>query len=214
MLLVTQYPFERSVEPLPPEPEQTHAEELSARLARLQAQAWEDFYLSHRRLIRGVLAGCLGYTSDLEDTTQQVFERALELVVSGKVQLSGQDSGMRAWLVAIALRLAREEQRRRIKANRSDAVQQVDSIATPAPDPAGWQLLQRTQAVLAKMPHRLRIPWLLRHLERMSLEEIVASTGVSLATVKRRLNQANLRFRKLAERDSVLREHLVEGGAS
>jgi RNA polymerase sigma-70 factor, ECF subfamily len=214
MLLVIESPFEQSVEPLSPEPEQTDEEELSTRLARLQAEAWEALYLNHRRLIRGVLAGCLGYSSDLEDVTQQVFERALDLVVSNKVHLSGKDSGMRAWLVAIALRLAREENRRLVKAHRSDMARHVDSIATPPIDPAGWQLLQRTQSLLIKMPHRLRIPWLLRHLERMSLEEIVASTGVSLATVKRRLTQANLRFRKLAERDSVLREHLIEGGAS
>ncbi len=214
MLQVTGYPFERSVELLPPEREQTGAEELSVRLARLQAEAWEALYLHHRRLIRGVLAGRLGYSSDLEDVTQQVFERALDLVVSGKVQPSGEDSGMRAWLVAIALRLAKVERRRRFKVNRSDTASHVDPIAMPELDPAGWQLLQRTQALLAKMPHRLRIPWLLRHLERMTLDEIAVSSGVSLATVKRRLNQANVRFRKLAERDSVIREHLVEGGAS
>lgn len=211
MLQVTGYPFERSVELLLPEREQTGAEELSVRLARLQAEAWEALYLNHRRLIRGVLASRLGYSSDLEDVTQQVFERALDLVVSGKVQPSGEDSGMRAWLVAIALRLAQVERRRRFKVN---GATHVDPIAIPELDPSGWQLLQRTQALLAKMPLRLRIPWLLRHLERMTLDEIAVSTGVSLATVKRRLNQANVRFRKLAQRDSVIREHLVEGGAS
>ncbi len=131
--------------------------------------------------------------------------------MSGKVQPSGEDSGMRAWLVAIALRLAQVERRRRFKVN---GATHVDPIAIPELDPSGWQLLQRTQALLAKMPLRLRIPWLLRHLEQMTLDEIAVSTGVSLATVKRRLNQANVRFRKLAERDSVIREHLVEGGAS
>ncbi len=60
MLQVTGYPFERSVELLLPEREQTGAEELSVRLARLQAEAWEALYLNHRRLIRGVFGQSLG----------------------------------------------------------------------------------------------------------------------------------------------------------
>jgi len=202
------------IEPLP-SLRQMGEDDLSTRLGRMQTEAWETLYLDHRRLVRGVLASYLGYVADLEDVTQEVFERALDLVASGKVRPSGDASGMRAWLVAIALRLARAERRRRAK-HRSDrrAAEFEPAAVTSGLDPESWQVLRRAQALLAKLPERLRVPWVLRHLEHMTLEEVAASTGVSLATVKRHLTQANTRFARLARCDAVLREHLTEGGGS
>jgi len=202
------------IEPVP-QLRQMGQDDLSTRLGQMQPEAWETLYLDHRRLVRGVLASYLGYVADLEDVTQEVFERALDLVASGKVHPSGDASGMRAWLVAIALRLARAERRRRVK-HRSDrgASEREPAAVTSGLDPESWQALRRAQALLAKLPERLRVPWVLRHLECMTLEEVATSTGVSLATVKRHLNQANARFIKLARRDAVLREHLTEGGGS
>lgn len=187
---------------------------LAERLQELELDAWESLYVTHRRLIRSVLVGHLGYSGDLEDVTQQVFETALRLVSARKVQLSGDTSSMRAWLVAIALRLSRAERRRQSKAwLNSEQWDLRNSCAEPL-DPASMQLLRRAHRVVMQLPSRLRSPWLLRHLERMSLDEISKSTGVSLATVKRRLVAADRRFQKLAECDPVLREHLQPGGAS
>jgi RNA polymerase sigma-70 factor, ECF subfamily len=213
MLQVVPIPLERrpqlhEVSPAP-KPQTTIAE----RLQRLELDAWEELYLQHRRLIRGVLAGYLGYSAELEDVAQQVFETALQLVNAGKVRLSGDSSSMRAWLVAIALRLARTERRRQAKANLTSDPPLADTPTSAPLDPTSVQLLQRAHRALLQLPERLRSPWLLRHLERMSLDEIATSTGVSLATVKRRLTAADERFQKLAQRDPVLREHLEQGGA-
>jgi RNA polymerase sigma-70 factor (ECF subfamily) len=187
---------------------------LAGRLQQLDSEAWASFYLEQRRLIRGVLAGYLGYTADLEDVAQQVFVTAFNLIGAGKVRLQGEGSGLRAWLLAIAVRLAHAEKRRRNQAGVHTAADASDQPALPASDPIHAELLQRTRHVLSQLPSRLQTPWLLRHLERMSLDEIAASTGVSLATVKRRISAADARFRKLAHRDCVLREHLKDGGAS
>jgi len=211
MLEVTNIPFERRPPLQPATSSLQFASQVSERLQRLDIEAWEELYTEHRRLIRGVLAGQLGYSADLEDVTQQVFETALRLVTSRKVHLAGDNSGMRAWLVAIALRLARGERRRQLKVKLTADQTDEASQATAPLDPASMQLLHSAHRVLMQLPTRLRAPWLLRHLERMSLEEISASTGVSLATVKRRLSAANERFHKLAQRDSVLREHLAQG---
>ena len=212
MLYVTDCPAERGVELLPTEWSPIE-EALSERLSRLDMDAWEALYVEHRRLIRGLLAAHLGYSAELEDVTQQVFETAIGLVETGKVRLTGERSGMRAWLVAIALRLAQSERRRRSRTTSAEPSSACENLTSAAIDPAGWQLLQRTQALVAQLPPRLRIPWLLRHLEGMQLEEIAESCGVSLATVKRRLSRAHRKFSSLAARDSVLREHLNEGGA-
>lgn len=212
MLYVTDCPAERGVELLPTEWSPIE-EALSERLSRLDVDAWETLYVEHRRLIRGVLAGQLGYGAELEDVTQQVFETAIGLVETGKVRLTGERSGMRAWLVAIALRLAQSERRRRRRATSAEPSSACERLTSSAIDPAGWQLLQHTQALVAKFPPRLRIPWLLRHLEGMQLEEIAESCGISLATVKRRLSRAQRLFSSLAARDSVLSEHLNGGEA-
>lgn len=212
MLHVTGCPVELQTELLPRQLIPAERWDLCECLTRLDVDAWEALYVEHRRLIRGVLASHLGYCSELEDITQQVFETGLSLVQTGKVQLKGQPHGMRAWLVAIALRLARSEKRRRSR-DRSEGISPGDSLTAATIDPEAWQLLQRTLVLLDRLPDRWRTPWLLRHLEGMQLEEIAASCGVSLATVKRRLSRAHKKFTALAARDTVLREHLEERGA-
>ncbi len=185
---------------------------IAERLQRLELDAWESLYLEQRRLIRGVLAAHVGYSAELDDVAQQVFETALQLVSAGKVRLTGDTSSMRAWLVAIALRLAHSERRRQVRSKLADEPTQLDAQTTEPLDPMRQQLLERAHCVLLKLPDRLRSPWLLRHLERMSLDEIATTLGISLATVKRRLVAADERFKKLAHRDAVLREHLQQGG--
>jgi RNA polymerase sigma-70 factor (ECF subfamily) len=86
-----------------------------AKLQRLDRDAWDRFYLQHRRLVRGVVAGYLGYSADLDDVAQQVFMTAVRLVQSDRVRLRGDESGLRAWLATIAGNLAHTEERRRRK---------------------------------------------------------------------------------------------------
>jgi RNA polymerase sigma-70 factor (ECF subfamily) len=212
MLQVTGLPSSRATELLSDSARLDNA--LAGRLQQLDSAAWESFYLEHRRLIRGVLAGYLGYSADLEDIAQQVFVTAFNLIWADKVRLEGEKSGLRAWLVAIAVRLAYSERRRRNKVRSLAPPDDAENQTQPPLDPVHAELLQRTRQVLSQLPNRLQTPWLLRHLERMSLDEIAASAGVSLATVKRRLTAADARFRKLATRDCVLREHLRDRGDS
>jgi RNA polymerase sigma-70 factor, ECF subfamily len=182
------------------------------RLQRLEPAAWKQYYTDHRRLVRGVMAGFLGYGSELDDAVQQAFETALDLVGRNKVRLSGEASGLRAWLVAIALRVARTEARRRKRSRITEPFSDVAQVGSQTIDPEGRQILMSAMAVLQELPERERIPWLLRRLEHLTLEEVASSIGVSLATVKRRLQVAERKFQKLAQRDCVLREHLNRGG--
>jgi RNA polymerase sigma-70 factor, ECF subfamily len=182
--------------------------ELSGRLQSLEPAAWRELYVCHQPLIRSIIAVHLGYGPETDDVTQGVFETALDLVSRGRVRLSGSDSAMRAWLIAIAIRLAKAEQRRRRRLRTLDESNGSECIGTPPLDAVGRQLLERTTLALQSMPDRLRIPWILRHFEHMSLEETARCLNVSLATVKRRLSAADRRFMILAHRDAVLRERL------
>ncbi len=212
MLQVSGFPISRASELLP-NPEQLDSA-ICRRLQELDTESWGRFYLENRRLIRGVLAGHLGYAADVEDVAQQVFVTAFSLVMARKVELAGGESGLRAWLVAIAIRLAYSERRRRSKLDTRSEPYAGTHDSLPPCDPVRAEVFQRARRIVLQLPDRLQTPWLLRHFERMSLDEVASSIGVSLATIKRRLADADARFRKLAERDAVLREHLSEGGGS
>lgn len=201
---MTDTSFSNWLELWPPGFPQSDAETLRVRLTRLEADAWESVYVRYRDLIHGVLAGWLGYSAPLEATTYAVFERALELVASHEVELSSNDSALRTWLVGIALRAAQLEEGHKFKAH-----EPLNATAS-----SDRQLLGRAQSISTKLPAHLRVCWLLRHLEAMSLEEIAASTSAPMAVVERRLAQADALFAKLAEQDPVLREHLSEAGAA
>ena len=210
---MTGYSLDDGVELLPAGLRQGNNDEPHARLVRLRAERWATLYQRHRHLVRSILASWLGYSADIEGIEQEVLNRAFELLASNDAQLSEDDSSIRARLAAIALNVAQRETPGGTAPRAKRAPRVVASPAV-APDPVGYQLLQRAQNLLNKMPPRLRIPWLLRHLERMSHEEIAASTGTSVATVQLRLEEANVRFLELAERDPVLGEHLEQGGES
>lgn len=182
------------------------------RLQRLDPDAWQCLYCDHRRLMRGILAGHLGYRAELDDAVQQVFETAMLLVSRNRARLSGDPSGVRAWLAAIAVRIARTEARRVGKARLVDSVRDRDLVCPPSVEPEGYQLLEHALSILARLPERHRVPWWLRHIEHLTLEETATALGVSLATVKRRLQAADRRFQELAHRDHVLCEHLTQGG--
>jgi RNA polymerase sigma-70 factor (ECF subfamily) len=185
--------------------------ELSARLNRLDRGAWKSFYLEHRRLVSAVLATLIGYADELDDVVQEVFVTALSLVRCGRVRLKGDEAGVRAWLLAITRRLARAEARRRRTSRTRQIEYDWESHGAAPPDPALAQALRRAEQLLGGLPDRLRIPWVLRNLERMTIEEVALATGVSMATVKRRVGRAEGHFRQLALRDPVVQDYLRHG---
>jgi RNA polymerase sigma-70 factor (ECF subfamily) len=190
-------------------------EGLDVRLQALDRGAWRDLYVAHRRLVRGVLAGCVGYSAELDDLTQQVFLTATSLVQSGRVVLRGDASGVRAWLVAIAARHGMAERRRR----RSAPQPLLDEAPVPEEidvglDPIAHQALSRARAAWERLPEAVRLIWCLRRLERMTIDEIAAAVELSPATVKRRLVDADRQFAAMAEADPVLRDYLREPEAS
>jgi RNA polymerase sigma factor (sigma-70 family) len=188
----------------------TLAEEspLAARLQALDRETWKAFFTAQRRLVRGILAGCVGYGADVEDLTQQVFVTAASLVQSGRVVLRGDESGMRAWLAAIADRIGRAERRRLGVARTALGQEGNDADAGGRGlDPVIYQTLCRARSAWERLPERLQSFWRLRHLERMTIEEVAAATSASCATVKRRLTQADRLFSAMVQADPVLRDY-------
>lgn len=148
-------------------------------------------------------------TPQLEDAAQEVFWVAAR-------RLSDVRPGSeRAFLYGVALRIAAEDVRRRLRSPRVDAdPEEVLRLVDPAPSPE-QQLEQRQRrelldAILDRMPLELRTVFVLAELEDMEVREIAALEGIPLGTASSRLRRAREEFSAAAKR---LRAALAARGA-
>lgn len=150
----------------------------------------------------------LGADDGHDDVVQQVFVALLR----GLPRVRDPDA-LAGWAAVVTVNTVRSEiRRRRIRRLwlRSEP-EALDLAEAPAPSHEARELLRRTYAVLAKLPADERIAFGLRFIDEMPLTEVAAACGCSLATIKRRLQSAQTRFRRLAQRDPALAERLGEG---
>ncbi len=167
-----------------------------------ERQAWAtaalvDRYGTH---VRRVLIRVLGGLDDEhQDLLQEVLTRALK-GVGGLVEARA----LKAWLTHIAVFTAREAIRRRRRRRWLSFVAEVPEL------PHAWDGTDLREAadcvyrIFERMPVDERIPFALRRLHGMELVETAAACGMSLATVRRRLARAELRFQKLAKEYEAL----------
>lgn len=150
----------------------------------------------------------LGADESHDDLVQQVFIALLRGLPRVR-----EPEALAGWVTAVTVNTVRSElRRRRLRRlwvrSEPDA---LDLAEAPAPNHEARELLRRTYAVLEKLPSDERIAFGLRYIDEMPLAEVAAACGCSLATIKRRLQSAQARFRRLAERDPALAERLGEG---
>jgi len=135
----------------------------------------------------------LGRDAEVEDLVQDVFLEAHRGI--GRVR---NREALRAWLVTVTVRMAR----RRLKKRAAMRLLHLDD------DPDYGQLVDRgsdqetatelkwVYTQLDRMPTDERLCWTLRFVEAHALDEIVEHTGLSLSTVKRRIESAKHRLNK------------------
>jgi RNA polymerase sigma-70 factor (ECF subfamily) len=83
-------------------------------------------------------------------------------------------------------------------------------VSAAGDGPESGVLVKRFYEVLGRMRTEDHLIFALRFVEGYSLAEVSAATGLSLATVKRRIARAKGEFARRAARDSVLGS-LLEG---
>jgi RNA polymerase sigma-70 factor, ECF subfamily len=117
------------------------------------------------------------------------------------------------WVAVVTINKVRSEFRRRrfrrLWQHHEPAA--LDRVAGPASPYEARDLLRRTYDVLARLPANERIAFTLRFIDEQPLTAVAAACDCSLATIKRRIQSARARFRRLAERDPVLAERLRDG---
>ena len=151
------------------------------------------FFDRYGKRVERLLMRVLGPDSELEDVLQDVFIDALSAID----QLRDPNK-LESWLTRMTVLKARSliqrRQRWRIIQFRSPTdVPEIPDV----PQNDARALLNEVQRVLLKLSADERVCFTLRYFEEMTLPEIAAATGLSLATVKRKLKRAEERVRRL-----------------
>ncbi|MFO0547821.1 MAG: sigma-70 family RNA polymerase sigma factor [Polyangiaceae bacterium] len=170
------------------------------------AELFDRFGPSVLRLLTLVL----GPDRDLKDAHQDVFVRAFSSI--GELR---DPAALRGWMNAIAINTARATIERRMRLRRWLSFFASDELPEPEPyDPRAAhdarEVLRATYRVLDKLPFEERSVFALRHVDGMEHLKIAEACEVSVATVKRRLSQAEKRFTALARRTPELSDLVRE----
>lgn len=188
------------VSPLPRSPAPSDAALVVAARAG-EHWACEALFRRHARAVHGLICRLLGGDDEGDDVLQETFVTAFR-----SLDRLEQPAAFSSWTCGIAVRrvgkLIRSRQLLRRLGFQSESQGHVDSVLSGAAPADVVMQLRATYAAIERMPARLRVVLLLRRVEGATLEEIAAWTGASLATVKRRLAQAERRLSVLVPGDS------------
>ncbi|HEX6338907.1 MAG TPA: RNA polymerase sigma factor SigE [Jiangellaceae bacterium] len=174
--------------------------------------SWDDVVREHSSRVYRLAYRLTGNQHDAEDLTQDVFIRVFR-------SLSTYTPGtFEGWLHRITtnlfLDMVRRRQRIRFDALGDDAAERL-SGREPAPDRllADRQLDSDVQGALDSLPPDFRAAVVLCDIEGLSYEEIAATLGVKLGTVRSRIHRGRAQLRAALEHRAP-RSIAVDGAAS
>ncbi len=157
-----------------------------------RARAGDDrairaMYGRHARYVAGVVYRLMGNDAELDDIVQETFLDGLDALSALE-----RPEALRAWLVTIAVRKAhRILARRRRRHVLHGLFKQFSALSS---DPRQGEPAFDLYEALEELPVDLRVPWTLSRIEQWTLPEVAKTCGVSLATVKRRISEAEARL--------------------
>ena len=166
--------------------------------------AWRRFH----PLVETTLRRMLGPGGDLQDLTQEVFLRFFSKVGELKKVES-----LRPFVMAIAIRRAQEEIKRR-RVRRWFAPLLGDTImgaTTTEMEPETREAIVHLYRVIDRLNVMDRTIYVLRYIEGLEQAQISEALGVSVSTVRRRLDRLAKRVNHMMSRDPVLSEYVESG---
>lgn len=164
--------------------------------------ALEALYRRYAEMANGLALRLIGRDSDVDDLVQDAFIDAF-----GGLERLREPEAFVGWLRAVivhrASKLIRKRRLlRRLGLGRESLAIDPDSlIASSAPVDAVAELRKLYRAIEC-LPAELRVPLVLRRMEGLSLDEVAELTQTSLATVKRRITEAERRLAPHAREES------------
>lgn len=156
--------------------------------------AHEMIYRRHVGLVAATAQRMLRDPVDVDDVVQETF-----LIGFEQIERLVEPAALRGWLVQIAVsRVHRRFRWRKLTGwlSGAEVAAALEDQACEAAGPEQRAELALIDRALARMPLKLRTPWVLRHVVGCALDDIAAACECSLATVKRRIADAEARVAK------------------
>jgi RNA polymerase sigma-70 factor (ECF subfamily) len=184
--------------PEEPVPSEDAVREAAAAASAWVPPSWDEVVRTHSARVYRLAYRLTGNQHDAEDLTQEVFVRVFR-------SLSSYTPGtFEGWLHRITTNLfldqVRRKQRIRFDALADDA---GDRLAGREPTPAQWYddrtLDADVQSALDALPPDFRAAVVLCDVEGLSYEEISATLGVKLGTVRSRIHRGRAQLRAALE---------------
>lgn len=163
--------------------------------------AWRRFHRSVENLLRRML----GSGTDVQDLTQEVFLRFFT-----KVRKLEKVESVRPFVLAISVRRAQEEiKKRRVRRWFAPLVKELMSpLPHTAMDPDARQTIVHFYRALDQLSATDRSIYLLRYVEELEHAQISDVLGLSISTVRRRIERAAARMNRIIKADPVLAEYV------
>ena len=155
--------------------------------------AKEALFRRYAQLVNGLGYRILGRDSELDDLVQDTFTEAWRSLPRLETP-----QAFASWISAIVVRTAHKMLRRRRLATRlglrrTEPIDFDSLISTAAPPDARTELMA-IYRIVENLPAPTRIAFILRRVEGMPLDDIARTLSTSLATVKRRIADAEHRL--------------------
>lgn len=168
-------------------------------------------YDQHARAVRAVIVRVLGPDPEVPDLLQEVFVEAL-----ASLDRLEDPERVRAWLVKIAVHRTRNVLRARSRRRWFTLWSGPGELECPVEDSdvSARDDVRRVWALLEKLSADERVALCLRRVAGLELTEVAQAMDLSLATVKRRLAKAQVRFDALCARDPSLATRLAAANGS
>ncbi len=175
--------------------------------------SWDEIVREHSARVYRLAYRLTGNPHDAEDLTQEVFVRVFR-------SLSSYTPGtFEGWLHRITTNLFLDQVRRKQRI-RFDALPEDATDRLPGNDPGperAWEqnhLDHDVQAALDQLPPDFRAAVVLCDIEGLSYEEIAATLGIKLGTVRSRIHRGRAQLREsLAHRGTSVPRPLPLGEA-
>lgn len=160
---------------------------------------WEEVAREHGRFMYTVAYRLAGNDEDAQDVVQEALirvRRGLERYEPGSLE---------GWLARIVTNVFLDEVRRRRRRPTAALPDDPERVlpSSPGADEVSALLSDEIQAALAALPEEFRVPVVLCDVADQSYEQIAASLGIPVGTVRSRLHRGR----------RMLRTMLTEGAA-
>lgn len=150
-----------------------------------------ELFRQYRPYVGKIARRILGSNGDIEDVIQDVFVTTVQDVHSLK-----DPERLKGWLATITTRTARRKRFRLTADNQTtpDAQDELLQICSDDLSPESTAHLAGRIQHLLDLPEQLRTPWMLRHVEGKTLEDIAVECDCSLSTAQRRIRTVDGRM--------------------